>query len=114
RKRGRNLCSLFAISLFAFPARAAEPGWTYYGGDAGGQRYSAAKQVTPANVRDLAVAWTYSTGDLKTKGDAMRRASFEDTPILAEGRLYVCSPFNEVWALNPGSGKPLWRFDPKL
>ncbi|HEX3945541.1 MAG TPA: PQQ-binding-like beta-propeller repeat protein [Rhizomicrobium sp.] len=106
--------SLLAISLFAIPAHAAEPGWAYYGGDAGGQRFSAARQITPANVRDLQVAWTYSTGDLKTKGDAMKRASFEDTPILAEGRLYICSPLNEVSALDPGSGKQLWRFDPKL
>src|ERR1043166_6336806 len=97
----------------AAPA-AAEPGWMYYGGDQAGQRYSAAKQITPANVRNLAVAWTFSTGDLKTKGEAMKRASFENTPILAEGQLYVCSQFNEVAALDPGSGRELWRFDPKL
>lgn len=103
------------VTALASPvAFAAEAGWPYYGGDAGGQRFSAAKQITPANIRDLRVAWTYSTGDLKTKGDAIKRASFENTPILAEGRLYVCSPFNEVAALDPGSGKQLWRFDPKL
>jgi quinoprotein glucose dehydrogenase len=65
-------------------------------------------------VRDLEVAWTYSTGDMQTKGEAMKRASFENTPILGEGRLYVCSPFNEISALDPGSGKLLWRYDPKL
>jgi quinoprotein glucose dehydrogenase len=108
------LACLALLSLSIANALAAEPGWMFYGGDAGGQRYSAAKQITPANVRDLQVAWTYSTDDLKTKGDAMKRASFEDTPILAEGRLYVCSPFNEVAALDPGSGKQLWRFDPRL
>jgi quinoprotein glucose dehydrogenase len=114
RARSAPRSALLAISLFVVSAHAAEPDWAYYGGDAGGQRFSGARQITPANVRDLAVAWTYSTGDLKTKGDAMKRASFEDTPILAEGRLYVCSPFNEVSALDPGSGRQLWRFDPKL
>src|SRR5579863_5958742 len=98
----------------AVAAAAAEPGWQYYGGDAGGQRYSAAAQITPANVSSLKVAWMYSTRDLATKGDAIRHASFEDTPILADGKLYVCSPFDEVSALDPGTGKPLWRFDPKL
>src|ERR1700761_2225770 len=93
---------------------AAEPGWGYYGGDQGGQRYSAARQITPANVAGLAQAWTYSTGDMASHADAMKRASFENTPILAEGRLYVCSPFNEVSALDPGTGRQLWRFDPKL
>src|SRR5579862_6549366 len=93
-------------------ASAAEPGWSFYGGDAGGQRYSTAAQITPANVAKLAPAWRYSTGDLVSKGAAMRRASFEDTPILADGKLFVCSPFNEVSALDPGTGKQVWRFDP--
>ena len=94
--------------------RAAEPGWGFYGGDQGGQRYSAARQITPGNVVHLGVAWRYSTGDMTSHADAMKRASFENTPILAEGRLYICSPFNEVSALDPGTGKQLWRFDPKL
>jgi quinoprotein glucose dehydrogenase len=44
----------------------------------------------------------------------MKRASFEDTPILADGRLYICSPFDEVSALDPGSGHQFWHFDPKI
>jgi quinoprotein glucose dehydrogenase len=93
---------------------AAEPGWPAYGGDQGGQRFSAARQVTPANVARLGVAWTYSTGDMASHAGTMKRASFENTPILAEGRLYICSPFNEVSALDPGTGRQLWRFDPRL
>ena len=62
----------------------------------GGQRYSTAAQITPANVAALTVAWTYSTGDVASKGAALKRLAFENTPILAGGRLYVCSPFNEV------------------
>jgi quinoprotein glucose dehydrogenase len=95
-------------------AGAAEPGWSEYGGDAGGTRFSAARQVTPANVTKLVETWRYSTGDLASKGAAMKVASFEDTPVLAEGRLYICSPFNEVSALDPGTGKQLWRFDARL
>nr|QQZ50516.1 PQQ-binding-like beta-propeller repeat protein [Phenylobacterium glaciei] len=44
----------------------------------------------------------------------MRRAAFEVTPILAAGRLYLCSPFNEASSIDPATGKSLWRFDPKL
>jgi len=100
--------------ILASVSAKADTGWRYYGGDEGGQRYSSATQITPANVTQLKQAWSFSTGDMKTKGDAMRRASFEDTPILADGKLYVCSPFNEVSALDPGTGKQIWRFDPKL
>jgi quinoprotein glucose dehydrogenase len=104
-----------ALALFAAAAAsAAEPGWPVYGGDQGGQRFSTAAAITPANVNTLTEAWEYSTGDLATKGDAMRRASFENTPVLDEGRLYLCSPFDEVSALDPGTGREFWRFDPKI
>lgn len=103
-----------AVLLLVPCARAAEPGWPSYGGDSGGQRFSPARQITPDNVANLTEAWRFSTRDMATKGEAMKRASFEDTPILAEGRLYVCSPFDEVSALDPGTGRQLWRFDPKL
>ena len=43
------------------PARA-DTGWSQYGGDQGGQRHSAATQITPANVTGLRQAWSYSTG----------------------------------------------------
>ena len=51
---------------------------------------------------------------MASKGEAMGRASFEDTPILDDGKLFVCSPFDEVSALDPGSGRELWRFDPQI
>jgi quinoprotein glucose dehydrogenase len=102
-----------ALMLASTGAKAGT-GWGYYGGDEGGQRFSSAHQITPANVSRLKQVWNFSTGDMKTKAGAMRRASFENTPILADGKLYVCSPFNEVSALDPGTGRQLWRFDPKL
>ena len=110
----RWAAGILAGALAATPAFAGEPGWSDYGGDPGGQRYSAADQITPGNVSRLAPAWRFSTGDLASHADVMKRASFENTPILAEGRLYVCSPFNEVSALDPGTGRQLWRYDPKL
>jgi quinoprotein glucose dehydrogenase len=99
----------------AAPVKAArDVDWPFYGGDAGGQKFSSAAQITPANVASLKPAWTWSTGDLASHADSIKRAAFEDTPILAGGRLYVCSPFNEAAALDPGTGKALWRFDPHV
>jgi quinoprotein glucose dehydrogenase len=106
--------ALALVLALVGPAWAGEPGWPFYGGDAGGQRYSAAAEITPANVADLAIVWRFSTHDLATKGEMINHASFEDTPILADGRLYVCSPFNEVSALDPGTGREVWRFDPHI
>jgi quinoprotein glucose dehydrogenase len=114
QRLGTLIAVTAALALQPALTCAEEPGWAYYGGDEGGQRYSAARQITPANVADLKPAWTYQTGDLTNKGAALRRSAFENTPILAGGRLYVCSPFNEVSALDPGTGRPYWRFDPRI
>jgi quinoprotein glucose dehydrogenase len=96
-------------------ARADEAGWSYYGGDEGGLRYSTAKQITPDNVGELVLAWTYRTGDLdRREARAMRQAKLQVTPILMRDKLLVCSSFNEVIALDPVSGQEKWRFDPKV
>ena len=112
--RGAWAAAIVLLALAEGSAKAGEPGWPFYGGDAGGQRYSAAAEITPANVANLKPAWRFSTHDLATKGVAINHASFENTPILADGKLYVCSPFNEVSALDPGTGREIWRFDPKV
>ena len=95
-------------------ASAADPGWPAYGGDQGGQRFSPARQITPANVARLPSPGPIRPATWRPRAPPSKRASFENTPILADGRLYVCSPFNEVSALDPGTGRQLWRFDPKL
>jgi quinoprotein glucose dehydrogenase len=44
----------------------------------------------------------------------MARTKFQATPLLVENSVIFCSPFNEVIALDPGSGAQKWRFDPKI
>jgi quinoprotein glucose dehydrogenase len=112
RFAARSFLLLFLLVPAA--AAAATTGWPAYGGDQGGTRYSAARQITPANVGKLAIAWTYSTGAMRAHPDAIHRAAFEDTPILVDGRLFVCSSFNAVSALDPGTGKQIWRYDPRI
>jgi quinoprotein glucose dehydrogenase len=114
---GRWHYAVIALGLFVVPAVfsiAAEPP-EHYGVDAGGTRFAPVGEITPLNVSELAVAWTYHTGDLdKRDAKTMRRTKFEATPILADGRVVFCTPFNEVIALDPASGAELWRFDPRI
>ncbi len=37
--------------------------WPAYGGAPGGGHYTPAKEITPANVKDLKQAWTHQSGD---------------------------------------------------
>lgn len=95
-------------------APAGDRDWAYYGGDQGGARYSALNAITPANVSDLTVAWEYKTGDAKRPLAVRKQAASEATPILVDQKLIFCTPFNEVIALDPGTGAVIWRHDPQI
>lgn len=95
------------------PAGAGD-GWPACGGDPGGQRYSNADEITPSNVHRLLPAWTLKTGALDGKGEAAQRTAFESTPILVRDKLVFCTPFSEIVAADPATGRVLWRHDPKV
>ena len=114
----RALCRAVAALLIGSqsePADAAEPGWPFYGADQGGSRYSVAREITPSNVADLHRAWIYRTGDEMRRDPAlMKRVKFQTTPILVTDKLVLCTPFDEIIALDPASGRELWRHDPRV
>jgi len=101
--------ALLIVSGATLPraARAQSPDasdWGFYGGDAFGQHYSSLDQIKRDNVDSLTVAWTYRTGEL---GDGLARSSkltFEATPVLAFGLLYLETATNIVIALDPETG----------
>ncbi|MFL6452346.1 MAG: PQQ-binding-like beta-propeller repeat protein [Bryobacteraceae bacterium] len=59
-------------------------------------------------------AWTHHTNAVAPNGRAAKIAAFEATPVLAGSLLYVITPFNQVLALDPGTGEQHWRFDPEI
>jgi len=93
---------------------SADAGWPNYGNDPGGTRYSPAKQIDRGNVAQLHVAWTYRTGALPNDEELDKKAAFEATPILIDGKLFLSTPYDHVIALNAVTGAKLWEFDPKL
>ena len=89
-------------------------GWSSYGGDAGGMRFSSASQIARDNVAQLKVAWEFHTGASQKETNLIRKAAFEATPILFENKLFLTSPYNSVFALNPATGEKIWDFDPHV
>ncbi len=84
------------------PGQWVMPGRTY---DL--QRHSPLKQITTANVKDLQVAWTFSTGVLR---------GHEGNPLVIGHVMYVHSAFpNKVFALDLSkAGAPqIWQFTPE-
>ncbi len=88
--------------------------WKAVGGDIGQARYSPIGQITDKNVGLLQVAWTYRTGEMARRGEAINRSKFEATPIIADNKLVLCSPFNRAIALDPVTGREIWVFDARI
>ncbi len=87
--------------------------WPAYGRTQEGTRYAPLQQITPDNVKNLQVAWTFRTGDMKGPNDPVEITN-EVTPIKIGNLLYLCSPHQKLFALDAQSGALKWTFDPKL
>lgn len=101
-----------AAQAGAEPARGPGVGWPAYGGDAGGSRYSALARIDRDNVARLEEAWSYRTGELGQGARDGADLTFEATPILFEGTLYLSTAFGVVIALDPATGVERWTHDP--
>jgi len=98
-----------AVVGTALAAPAPDTGWSAYGGDAGGTRYSPLAQITPANVADLRVAWVFRTGELGQGVKDWSRSAFEATPIVYDATLYFTTSSTDVVAVNARTGVLRWR-----
>ncbi len=110
------LLLLCLVNMLTSFAQKNDQEWPAYGGDPGGMRHAAIDQITPDNVKQMKVAWTYRTGELDYYKDneAGEKAAFEATPIMVEGTLYLSTPSNRVMAIDAASGAEKWKFDPEV
>ena len=90
-----------------------EGDWQAYGRTEFGDRYSPLKQITPANAGQLQEAWRIRTGDMPTAKDPVEITN-QNTPLKVNGMLYACTAHSKVLALDPDTGKEIWRFDPQI
>ena len=92
------------------PADPRDGEWLHYGNDAHGTRYSPLAQITPENVGRLQPVWTYHAGF----GPGPMTPTFETTPIKVGERLYFCTGYSDVIALDAETGAEAWRFDARV
>ncbi|KNC06548.1 quinate dehydrogenase [Klebsiella sp. RIT-PI-d] len=82
--------------------------WDNYGRTPGGDRFAAIDQITRDNVKDLQVAWTFRTGDTP-ESPTGNGAEDQQTPLQVGNTLYLCTPHNNVIAVEADSGKQIWK-----
>src|ERR687894_686911 len=86
--------------------------WPQYGRNQEGTRYTPLNQINRDNVPYLEKAWEYHTGDFSDGSDGRPETTFQATPILVEGVLYLATVYGRVIALNPETGAEIWTYDP--
>ena len=79
--------------------------WDTYLGDPARTHYSPLTQITPDNVNQLEVAWSYNSGGLRGS-----RSTMFTSPLIVDGVLYGLSPRLVAFALDAATGEELWRY----
>ena len=98
-----TVCRLDAqVTYERLPAAAQEPrNWLTYSGDYASRRYTELRQITPENVRNLEQQWVFQASVVGT---------WQSTPLVVDGIMYVTQRPNDVVALDAKTGRAFWIF----
>ena len=107
------LAALATVAALGGVAGAAREDWPFYAGDQGATHYSALADINRATVKELAIAWRWRPGEKKLDQFGTQPGTFQATPIMIDGVLYLSTPYNRVVALDAGTGLERWSYDPK-
>ena len=86
-------------------AGSDQDNWLLYGRTYDNQRFSPLTQITRDNVKRLAIKTVIHTGIVN---------SFEATPLVVDGILYLSTPGDHVQAYDAVTGELLWTYNPVL
>ncbi|MBJ8417858.1 glucose/quinate/shikimate family membrane-bound PQQ-dependent dehydrogenase [Acinetobacter courvalinii] len=96
-----------ALPLIPVKTDMKQTNWQHYGQDAGGSRFAALDQITRDNVHQLKEVWRFRTGDFTTGSG--NGAEDQMTPLQVGNKIFLCTPHNNIFALEADSGKQLWK-----
>ena len=95
-----------ATRLRAADSAANAGQWMSYGRDYSEQRFSPLKDINVGNINRLGLTWY---ADLAERG-----GSYETTPVVVDGEVFVTAPWSKVYAFDGKTGRQLWKYDPKV
>jgi quinohemoprotein ethanol dehydrogenase len=79
--------------------------WLTTGRDFGKSHYSPLTDINTDTAGRLGLAWSYRTGTDR---------GLEATPIVVDGVMYTSGVAGRVYALDAGTGRQIWKFEPKV
>ena len=80
--------------------------WPHYGGTQHALRHSSLSQISISNVKKLAPAWAFQTGDSD--------GGLQATPIVLSGVIYLSTSHNHIFAIDGVTGKEIWKYTYQL
>lgn len=101
------------LATFAVTGLYGQSDWPTYSRDAAGQRYSPLAQINARNVSKLKLAWQYGIdpGSISLAAATRVLTSTEAVPIMAGGVLFTPTVHHSIVALEPETGKEIWKYD---
>ena len=112
-KRIVAMAALVLIAVACDRDPDATPGWPFVGSDQAHTKYSAADDITAANVGELEIVWEWRPNEAPLEEYGTVPGAFQATPILVGDVLYLSTMYTRVAALDAETGAELWAFDPK-
>lgn len=109
KKIGLALTFIAFAALVAYQTKNEDRVWGIYKADAESTSYAPLSQINTTNVDRLQPAWTFLLNDMKP---GSRPGNSECNPIIIDGVLFATSAKHLVYAVDAGSGKQIWEFDP--
>jgi glucose dehydrogenase len=108
----RIVLPILAAAL-ALPRLFAQTDWPGYSHDPSGQRYSPLTQINAKNVSKLKPAWQYGIdpGAIDMNPATRLLTGTEAIPIMAGGVLYTPTVHHTIVALEPETGKEIWKYE---
>ena len=100
------LASILPVAALAQQGTGVD--WPMFSGTYDSQHYSALDQINSGNVKEIRPVWAFQTGI------ANPSMSFENTPIVVGGVMYVSTGNDIIYAMNAETGALKWAYDPKV
>jgi quinohemoprotein ethanol dehydrogenase len=87
-------------------AQQADADWPFHGNDLGNMRYQDIDLIDRSNVHQLVPLWIFHTGLFD------QRSSFEVSPLVVNGVMYITTGHDDIYALNAATGDQIWAYHP--
>jgi quinoprotein glucose dehydrogenase len=111
-KLRRFLPVIVSVVLLALQTADAQRGavnseWRYYGGDAGGTKYSPLDQINASNVKQLQIVWRWKSENFGPRPDY----NWQVTPLMVGAVLYfTAGSRRDAVAVDAATGETLWTY----